>query len=264
MNFNKIVALTVLSLFSVNLYAGLQALTVNTTNNEHRVYAGLVWTLKEKLSLVPDATIGFRSVRVKSNDNVSGGDISARIIFNNGIAFDSTRLSYVGGDRDVLGNFGIGYSATHSSFLGTAAIQGPYARIGVDYEIQTKAFESYLEINTLSKEDKPGCPINYIAFNSSCILNAPSDRRLKRQIKLLATLDNGIKIYSFKYLWSDITFVGVMAQDLLENPEWKNAVVTMNNGFYAVNYSMLGLQMTTQEQWKLYGLDSIMVETINL
>ena len=154
MNFNKIVALTVLSLFSVNLYAGLQALTVNTTNNEHRVYAGLVWTLKEKLSLVPDATIGFRSVRVKSNDNVSGGDISARITFNNGIAFDSTRLSYVGGDRDILGNLGIGYSNTNSSILGTVAIQGPYSRIGSDFEFTNKKFVPYLELLTLDKPKK--------------------------------------------------------------------------------------------------------------
>ena len=152
MNFNKIVVLTVFSLFSVSLYAGVAP--VNTTNNEHRVYAGLVWTLKEKLSLVPDATIGFRSVRVKSNDNVSGGDISARITFNNGIAFDSTRLSYVGGDRDILGNLGIGYSNTNSSILGAVAIQGPYSRIGSDFEFTNKKFVPYLELLTLDKPKK--------------------------------------------------------------------------------------------------------------
>ena len=155
MNFNKIVVLTALSLFSVNLYAGTPSLvSTSATSNEHRVYAGLVWTLKEKLSLVPDATIGFRSVRVKSNDNVSGGDISARITFNNGIAFDSTRLSYVGGDRDILGNLGIGYSNTNSSILGTVAIQGPYSRIGSDFEFTNKKFVPYLELLTLDKPKK--------------------------------------------------------------------------------------------------------------
>jgi hypothetical protein len=34
-----------------------------------------------------------------------------------------------------------------------------------------------------------------------------------------------------------------MAQDLLKNPTWKNAVITKANGFYAVNYEMLGLKM---------------------
>ena len=83
------------------------------------------------------------------------------------------------------------------------------------------------------------------------------DRRLKRSIRLLAKLHNGIKIYSFKYLWSDVVYVGVMAQDLLKNPTWKDAVITKANGFYAVNYVMLGLKMTTFAQWKKDGLASI-------
>ena len=68
---------------------------------------------------------------------------------------------------------------------------------------------------------------------------------LKRSIHLLASLHSGIKIYAFKYLWSDVVYVGVMAQDLLKNPTWKDAVITKDNGFYAVNYAMLGLKMTT-------------------
>ena len=238
----------------------------DASNTENRIYAGIVFDLDGSDGFVPDLVVGVRSLHVKSNDNAQGADLSARASFGKhekSVVFDSARLVYVGGERDVMGNIGIGYSNTHSSFIGTVAIQGPYTRIGVDYEIQKKTFEPYLEVNTLPKEDKPGCPVGTILIGGSC-LSAPSDRRLKKQIKLLATLDNGIKIYSFEYLWSDVTFVGVMAQDLLENPEWENAVVMMSNGFYAVNYSMLGLQMTTQEQWILYGLDSIMAETINL
>ena len=63
----------------------------------------------------------------------------------------------------------------------------------------------------------------------------PSDIRLKRDIHLVATLDTGMKIYSFKYLWSDTAYVGVMAQDLLQSRAWRDAVVTSTNGFYAVS-----------------------------
>ena len=67
-----------------------------------------------------------------------------------------------------------------------------------------------------------------------------SDRRLKRNIELLETR-NGIKIYSFQYLWSDEQFVGVMAQDLL-GTEHESAVVE-RNGYYTVDYSQLGFNM---------------------
>lgn len=156
-----------LGMFSSHIYAGLpppSVVSTTSTNHEHRVYAGLVWSLKEQFSLIPDATLGFRSVRVKSNDNVSGGDISARISFNNGIAIDSTRLSYVGGNRDILGNLGIGYSNAHSTLLGTVAVQGPYSRLGTDFEFADKKFVPYLEVLTVDKpnrvRDGISCPIN--------------------------------------------------------------------------------------------------------
>lgn len=262
----RIIYTTVLSALSIitgSQSAIAQPAPADLSVTESRAYVGVVFDLDGSDGFIPDLSVGARSLNVKSGNSVDGADLNARISFHKGIILDSVRLVYVGGERDVQGNIGVGYSNSHSSVFGTAAIQGPYTRIGVDYEIQKKVFEPYLEINTLPKEDKPGCPINYIVVNGSCTL-APSDRRLKRQIKLLAILDNGIKIYSFKYLWSDVTFVGVMAQDLIENAGWKNALVTMSNGFYAVNYSMLGLQMTTQEQWGLYGLDSIMAEAVKL
>ena len=86
---------------------------------------------------------------------------------------------------------------------------------------------------------------------------APSDARLKREIQLLTTLKHGLKIYSFKYYWSDLIFVGVMAQDLLPHPEWRDAVSTGRDGYYSVNYAKLGLKMTTLDLWNGIGLDSI-------
>jgi len=77
-----------------------------------------------------------------------------------------------------------------------------------------------------------------------------SDIRLKRDIVLLGQTDKGIKLYSFKYLSSDQVYVGVMAQDLLENPKWQDAVITNPNGYYSVIYSKLGLEMVTLEQYQ--------------
>jgi len=64
-----------------------------------------------------------------------------------------------------------------------------------------------------------------------------SDRNLKTNIKHIDTI-KGIKIYSFNYIWSYIKSVGVMAQDLLEMPEYKH-VVHMTNTGYVVDYSKL-------------------------
>jgi hypothetical protein len=121
---------------------------------EDRVYAGLVWTLKEKPSYTPDLILGYRSLKVKSNDNVSGGDLSIRMKLEGGVSFDSTRLVYVGGERDLLGNIGVGYSNPNSTLLGTIAVQGSYARLGTDYELNKSKFVPYLELNTLDNPKK--------------------------------------------------------------------------------------------------------------
>jgi len=56
----------------------------------------------------------------------------------------------------------------------------------------------------------------------------PSDARLKVNIRPVAMLPNGLRLYSFQYRRNPTTtYVGVMAQDLLqsENGEFRNAVV---------------------------------------
>ncbi len=71
----------------------------------------------------------------------------------------------------------------------------------------------------------------------------PSDARIKTDIHLVGMAENGLPLYTFKYLWSDATYEGVMAQDVEKfMPE---AVVTGLFGVLAVNYDMLGLEMKT-------------------
>ena len=101
----------------------------------------------------------------------------------------------------------------------------------------------------------PTCTTNLVVpAGGSCYIatvlsNQISDQRLKREIVYLATLNNGIRIYSFKYLSSDDIHVGVMAQDLLGMPEFKDAVVLGTNGYYTVNYQALGLRMISLSEW---------------
>ncbi|NNE23649.1 MAG: tail fiber domain-containing protein [Rhizobiales bacterium] len=75
-----------------------------------------------------------------------------------------------------------------------------------------------------------------------------SDIRLKRDIAVIGKLPNGLKLYKFKYLWSNVEWVGVMAQDVLKvAPE---AVITGKDGFYRVRYDLLGTAMKTFDQWQ--------------
>lgn len=61
-----------------------------------------------------------------------------------------------------------------------------------------------------------------------------SDRRLKRDVATIGALPNGLPVYSFRYLWSDDVYTGLMSDDVRKiHPD---AVVVMPNGFDAVFY----------------------------
>jgi Chaperone of endosialidase len=68
-----------------------------------------------------------------------------------------------------------------------------------------------------------------------------SDRRLKTDLTRIAAHPAGFGIYRFKYLWSDIEYSGVIAQEVLAAmPE---AVVRGDDGFLRVDYAALGMRM---------------------
>jgi outer membrane immunogenic protein len=75
----------------------------------------------------------------------------------------------------------------------------------------------------------------------------PSDVRLKRDIVLVARLEDGLGLYRYRYLWSDTVYVGVMAQEVaFVHPD---AVVEGPDGYLRVNYSRLGLKLMTEPEW---------------
>jgi outer membrane immunogenic protein len=77
----------------------------------------------------------------------------------------------------------------------------------------------------------------------------PSDIRLKRDILLVGRRDDGLGIYSYRYLWSDVVYVGVMAQEVaLIHPD---AIVRDDlDDYLRVDYSRLGSRLMTLPEWE--------------
>ena len=87
--------------------------------------------------------------------------------------------------------------------------------------------------------------------------HAVSDIRLKTDIRYVETLPNGVRLHAYKYRGDDRYFVGVLAQELLEDPKFADAVVTVDGGYLAVNYHKLGLELVNGQQMKAAGLKAI-------
>jgi outer membrane immunogenic protein len=79
-----------------------------------------------------------------------------------------------------------------------------------------------------------------------------SDVRLKHDIALVGRRDDGLGLYSYRYLWSDTVYVGVMAQEVaLMHPD---AVVRSGlDSYLRVDYSRLGLKLMTLPEWDARG-----------
>jgi len=68
-----------------------------------------------------------------------------------------------------------------------------------------------------------------------------SDRRLKEKIRYITTLSNGINIYRYNYKYDCRVYTGVLAQELINNHDYRSAVFIMHSGYYGVDYAQLGL-----------------------
>lgn len=149
---------------------------------------------------------------------------------------------------------------TTSEFTNLTLIKDLYENNRFFNDTQETISISNIEVFTLfecggtSGAGYPECKVGEsIPPSNGCSLQCTqlvvSDIRLKRNIKFLTELENGIKLYSFKYNWSEETYVGVMAQDLLKDAVYKDSVALMNDNYYGVNYKALGLKMITLDQW---------------
>jgi hypothetical protein len=75
-----------------------------------------------------------------------------------------------------------------------------------------------------------------------------SDIRLKRDIVFIERMANGLGLYRYRYLWSEETYVGVMAQEVAETRP--DAVMTGPDGYMRVLYRKLGLKLMTLDEWE--------------
>ena len=74
-----------------------------------------------------------------------------------------------------------------------------------------------------------------------------SDRRLKTDIKRIATSPSGLPIYSFRYVSGGPTYVGVIAQDVLKvRPA---AVRVGPSGYMTVDYDMIDVKLMTLDAY---------------
>ena len=69
----------------------------------------------------------------------------------------------------------------------------------------------------------------------------PSDIRLKTDIRQVGTTAHNLPLYTFKYIGKDDHYEGVMAQDVLN--VMPTAVSVGEDGYYRVNYEMLGIEL---------------------
>jgi hypothetical protein len=83
--------------------------------------------------------------------------------------------------------------------------------------------------------------LSHVVAGASTPKPKPSDMRLKTGIERVGVAPNGLPLYNFRYLWSDAVYQGVMAQDVLK--AFPEAVSTLPNGYMAVRYDMLGMEM---------------------
>jgi polysaccharide biosynthesis/export protein len=74
-----------------------------------------------------------------------------------------------------------------------------------------------------------------------------SDARVKRDITPIAQRENGLRLYRYRYAWSDRLYVGVLAQEVLEVAP--HAVVRGADGYLRVDYARLGLRLQRWEDW---------------
>lgn len=84
------------------------------------------------------------------------------------------------------------------------------------------------------------------------------DRRLKRDIRAVDVLPNGLRLYSFRYRNDERTFIGIMAQDLLGSKTFSHAVHIGEGGYYTVDFSALGLEVLgDRESWRDAGCKAL-------
>lgn len=162
------------------------------------------------------------------------GDVAAWSFNNGGL----TDVWSVGGSithRLPNSPVGLNGGVRYDTIEGTHAVTGTVGlTLNFDGAIATqKSHDQTVVFDQYSYQD-------YIDF-------MVSDIRLKTDIELVDRLPNGLGLYSYRYLWSDTLYVGVMAQEVQQMIP--DAVMIGADGYFRVNYSRLGTRLKTYDEW---------------
>lgn len=84
-----------------------------------------------------------------------------------------------------------------------------------------------------------------------------SDADLKTDITRVHTMDNGLNIYAFRYKGDGRGFVGVLAEELVDDPRFASAVTRGKGGYLQVNYGKLGLPLMEGKQMAAAGVEAL-------
>jgi hypothetical protein len=84
-----------------------------------------------------------------------------------------------------------------------------------------------------------------------------ADSRLTTAMAPVGKLDNGLPVYSFRYVWDDQSWVGLLADDLQKRADTNSAVLILPNGLHGIDYKALGLRLATLEDWQRDGVKAL-------
>lgn len=112
-----------------------------------------------------------------------------------------------------------------------------------DMQKQEKMMDFAMQRKEAADQDIDNAAAQRDQFISGAIQGVfMSDIRLKENISKTGVSKSGIPIYTFSYKNNDQVWSGTMAQDLLDIGR-DDAVLLMDNGYYAVNYNAIDIDM---------------------
>jgi len=129
----------------------------------------------------------------------------------------------------------------------------PDAKIGVTASVLSNCLRKYTsdERKTVNAPAQTaglgGASLDQGGVQTLKINSEISDIRLKRDIAQVGRLANGLTLYRYRYLWSDIAYVGVMAQEVAA--VMPAAVLRGADGYLRVDYARLGTRLMTFDAW---------------
>ena len=125
-------------------YEGARAAEVY--HDETRAYIGLQWIYGGTIGTKPNVILGLRQSRTRTNNIVTGGDLSLALSLDTFEA-DSIRISYLEGKCNFIGQYGFGFSMKKQASLFFVGVVGPYSKVFAEID-SGKNPAAGLELNT--------------------------------------------------------------------------------------------------------------------